>query len=93
MIPYSSQGLLDLVGTFGSIIWPDLSKLRLEGFGSRENHLTDFILRHNSSLRHLELINVGLAAANVYAVADYDLPIWKGLFHRIDSLDLEYLSI
>lgn len=93
MIPYSCQGLLDLVGTFGSIIWPDLSKLRLEGFGSRENHLTDFIMRHNSSLRHLELINVGLAAANVYAVADYDLPIWKDLFHRMDSLDLEFLSI
>lgn len=53
MVPYNCQGVLNLVETFGSIVWPHLSRLRLEGFGSREDHLTDFIMRHEPSLRHL----------------------------------------
>jgi len=50
-------------------------------------------MRHETSFRHLELASVGLATANAYAFGDYDLPIWKGLFHRMDSLNLDYLSV
>jgi len=93
MVPYDRQGVLNLLEICGSIVRPHLSRLRLEGFGSREDHLTDFITRHEPSLRHLELLSVGLAAAERYASADYDLPIWKGLFHRMNTLDLDHLLI
>jgi len=31
IVPYGCQGLLNLAETFGSIVWPHLSKLRLQG--------------------------------------------------------------
>ena len=91
------RGIVDLENLLGLCVWRSLRTVRLQGMGVEEDQLLGFLLRHQGSLQHLELVFVGLLTMLQYLKPPYDqffdVEIWGNLFTRMTALNLEFLLI
>ena len=91
------RGVVDLENLLGRHIWRALRNVRIQGVGVPYNQLSAFLLRHKHSLRHVDIIYVGLLDLLEFRKPTYAqkfrLDIWGPLFGSLTALELDHLSV
>ena len=93
----TARGVLDLENLVGTYTWKSLSSVRFRGMGFLDEQLIDLISRHQSSLRLIEMISIGLTTIDEYGKTPiaqrFTLTSWEELLSSMECFDLDHLLI
>ena len=93
----TDRGIVDLGNLLGTHTWRSLGRIRFRGMGFLDAQLIDLISRHQSSLRLVELVFIGLTTEEEYSKAPikqrFTLTSWEALLSSMESFDLDHLLI
>ena len=95
--PSRRRSLVDLENLIGDKVWQNLRRVRLEGLGLCDTQIVDLLLRHQHSLRQIELVFIGLLAASAFRLLSYqqnfNVSLWRMVLVRMADLHLEHLLL
>ena len=93
----TERGVVDLENLLGNHNWRSLGSVRFCGMGFLDEQLIDLTSRHQSCLRLVELVFIGLATREEYLKAPkeqrFTLNSWESLLSSMESFDLDNLLI
>lgn len=93
----TDRGVVDLENLLGNYTWRSLGSVRFRGIGLLDDQLIDLTSRHQSCLRLIELVFIGLTTREEYLKAPigqrFTLTSWEALLSSMESFDLDHLLI